>query len=72
MKKIIVMILSLLFINNILFAGDKEDIVKQIKNQWVDFSNKKMDSSLINPNGVWQARSDGGFWYFQSPKENLF
>ena len=28
-----------------------------------------MDSSLINPNGVWQARSDGGLWDFQSPKE---
>ena len=34
-----------------------------------DFSKKKMDSSLINPNGVWQARSDGGLWDFQSPKE---
>ena len=28
-----------------------------------------MDSSLINPNGAWQARSDGGLWDFQSPKE---
>jgi hypothetical protein len=25
--------------------------------------------SLINPNGAWQARSDGGLWDFQSPKE---
>ena len=28
-----------------------------------------MDLSLINPNGSWQARSDGGLWDFQSPKE---
>ena len=69
MKKVIVVISLLLFFSNILFAGDKEDIVKQIKNQWVDFSKKKMDSSLINPNGVWQARSDGGLWDYQSPKE---
>tara|TARA_Y100001970_G_scaffold156938_1_gene192035 strand:+ start:379 stop:849 length:471 start_codon:yes stop_codon:yes gene_type:complete len=69
MKKVILVISLLLFFNNILFAGDKEDIIKQIKNQWVDFSKKKMDSSLINPNGVWQARSDGGLWDFQSPKE---
>ena len=57
------------FFSSVLLAGDKEDIVKQIKNQWVDFSKKKMDSSLINPNGAWQARSDGGLWDFQSPKE---
>ena len=69
MKKVILVISLLLLFNNILFAGDKEDIIKQIKNQWVDFSKKKMDSSLINPNGVWQARSDGGLWDFQSPKE---
>ena len=50
MKKVILGISLLLFFNNILFAGDKEDIIKQIKNQWVDFSKKKMDSSLINPN----------------------
>ena len=69
MKKVILVISLLLLFNNILFAGDKEDIIKQIKNQWVDFSKKKMDSSLINPNGVWQARSDGGLCDFQSPKE---
>ena len=69
MKKVILVISLLLLFNNILFAGDKEDIIKQIKNQCVDFSKKKMDSSLINPNGVWQARSDGGLWDFQSPKE---
>ena len=69
MKKVILVISLLLLFNNILFAGDKEDIIKQIKNQWVDFSKKKMDSSLINPNGVWEARSDGGLWDFQSPKE---
>jgi hypothetical protein len=69
MKKIIFIITSLLFVSNLLFAGDKEDIIKQIKDQWVDFSKKKMDMSLINPNGAWQARSDGGLWDFQSPKE---
>ena len=69
MKKVILVISLLLFFNNILFAGDKEDIIKQIKNQWVDFSKKKMDSSLINPKVVLKARSDGGLWDFQSPKE---
>ena len=69
MKKVILVISLLLLFNNILFAGDNEDIIKQIKNQWVDFSKKKMDSSLINPNGVWQARYDGRLWDFQSPKE---
>ena len=24
---------------------------------------------VINPNGAWQARSDGGLWEFQSPKD---
>ncbi len=68
MKKLLIVIVAL-FINNNVVAGDKEDIVNQIKKQWVDFSNKKMDLSLINPNGSWQARSDGGLWDFQSPKE---
>ena len=70
MKKVILVISLLLLFNNILFAGDKEDIIKQIKNQWVDFSKKKMDSSLINPNGVWQARSDGGFGIFNLQRKS--
>jgi len=68
MKKLMLVVMGLLFVNN-LMAGDKEDIVAQTKKQWADFSKKKMDSSLINPNGAWQARSDGGLWDFQSPKE---
>ncbi len=69
MKKILIVFAALILVNNNVIAGDKEDIVNQIKKQWVDFSNKKMDLSLINPNGSWQARSDGGLWDFQSPKE---
>ena len=68
MRKLMLVVMGLLFVNN-LMAGDKEDIVAQTKKQWADFSKKKMDSSLINPNGAWQARSDGGLWDFQSPKE---
>ena len=69
MKKVLITFVALLLVNNNVIAGDKEDIVNQIKKQWVDFSNKKTDLSLINPNGSWQARSDGGLWDFQSPKE---
>ena len=68
MKKILVIIVGLLFVNN-LIAGDKEDLIKQIKQQWVDFSNKKANMSTMNKNGAWQATSQGGLWEFQTPKE---
>ena len=68
MKKRLILILCLLFVNN-LIAGDKEDLIKQIKQQWVDFSNKKANMSTLNPNGAWQATSQGGLWEFQTPKE---
>jgi len=61
--------MSLLLVNNLLLAGDKEDVIKVIKKQWVDFSNKTVDMSTINPNGTWQATSQGGLWDFLSPKE---
>ena len=46
MKKIIMTLIVLsMAIPMTLMAGDKEDIVKQIKQQWVDFSNKTVDMS---------------------------
>ena len=69
MKKIIMssIILSLA-LPSILFAGDKEDIIEQIKQQWIDFSNKKANMATINPGGSWQATSQGGLWQFLSPE----
>ncbi|HIB73947.1 MAG TPA: hypothetical protein EYO50_08515 [Candidatus Marinimicrobia bacterium] len=70
MKKIIMTLIVLsMAIPMTLMAGDKEDIVKQIKQQWVDFSNKIVDMSTLHPNGTWQATSQGGLWALQSPKE---
>ena len=69
MKKILVVFAALILVNNNVVAGDKEDIANQIKQLWVNFSNKKVDISLINPNGSWQASSEGGLWNFQSPIE---
>ena len=69
MKKILIVFAALILVNNNVIAGDKEDITNQIKQLWVNFSNKKVDISLINPNGSWQASSEGGLWNFQSPKE---
>jgi len=69
MKKILIVFAALILVNNNVIAGDKEDITNQIKQLWVNFSNKKVDMSLINPNGSWQASSEGGLWNFQSPKE---
>ena len=40
MKKRMIFAIGILFINN-LMAGDKEDLIEQIKQQWIDFSNKK-------------------------------
>ena len=61
MKKIIMTLIVLsMAIPMTLMAGDKEDIVKQIKQQWVDFSNKIVDMSTLHPNGTWQATSQGG------------
>ena len=69
MRKTLFIIISLLFVNNLLLAGDKEDVIKLIKKQWVDFSNKTVDMSAINPNGTWQATSQGGLWEFLSPND---
>ena len=49
-------------------AGDKEDLIKQIKQQWVDFSNKKANMSTMNKDGAWQATSQGGLWEFPGGK----
>ena len=68
MKKILVIIVGLLFVNN-LMAGDKEDLIKQIKQEWVDFYNKKANMATMNKDGAWQATSQGGLWEFQTPKE---
>ena len=68
MRKLMLVVMGLLFVNN-LMAGDKEDIVALIKQQWVDFSNKTVDMSTFHPDGTWQATSQGGLWALQSPKE---
>jgi hypothetical protein len=53
MKKIIMTLIVLsIAIPVTLMAGDKEDIVKQIKQQWVDFSNKTVNMSTLHPNGT--------------------
>ncbi|MEA1881101.1 MAG: nuclear transport factor 2 family protein [Candidatus Marinimicrobia bacterium] len=70
MKKIIITLIVLsVAIPTTLIAGDKEDIVKQIKQQWVDFSNKTVDMSTLHPDGTWQGTSQGGLWEFLSPNE---
>jgi len=67
MKKLLIIVISIFFVNN-LMAGDKEDLIEQIKQQWVDFSNKKANMATINPNGSWQATSQGGLWQLLSPE----
>ncbi len=67
MKKRMIFAIGILFINN-LMAGDKEDLIEQIKQQWIDFSNKKANMATINPGGTWQATSQGGLWQFLSPE----
>lgn len=67
MKKRMIFAIGILFINN-LMAGDKEDLIEQIKQQWIDFSNKKANMATINPDGSWQATSQGGLWQFLSPE----
>ena len=71
MKKIIMTLIVLsIAVPVTLMAGDKEDIVNQIKQRWIDISNKKVDKTLLNPVGTWQASSQGGLWDFQDLKES--
>ena len=70
MKKIFLVAISLVLLNPAqLYAGDKEDLIKQIKQDWVNNSNKTTDMSTVHPDGVWNASSEGGLWDFQTPKE---
>ncbi len=67
MKKRMIFVIGILFINN-LMAGDKEDLIEQIKQLWIDISNKKIDMATMNPDGAWQATSQGDLWQFLSPE----
>ena len=70
MKKILLVAISLVLLNPAqLYAGDKEDLIKQIKQNWVNVSNKTTDMSTFHPDGFWRASSEGGLWDFQTPKE---
>jgi hypothetical protein len=50
-------------------AGDEEDVAAVLKKLWVDISNKKINTSTISSNGVWQAKSSGGLWDLLTPNE---
>ena len=58
----------ILFIST-LFAGEIDEVVAAIKENWKTVSTGKA-TGLISPNGAWIATSQGGFWEFQSPEEN--
>ena len=70
MKKIFLVAISLILLNSAqLYAGDKEDLIEQIEQNWIDNSNKTVDMSTFHPDGSWQASSEGGLWDLQTPKE---
>jgi hypothetical protein len=69
-KKLFLVAISLVLLNPAqLYAGDKEDLIKQIKQGWVNTSNKTVDMSTRHPDGFWRATSEGGLWEFQTLKE---
>ena len=70
MKKLFLVAISLVLLNPAqLYAGDREDLIKQIEQNWVNYSNKTVDMSSTHPDGTWQATSQGGLWALQSPEE---
>ncbi len=70
MKKLFLVAISLVLLNPAqLYAADREDLIKQIKQNWVNYSNKTVDISTFHPDGTWQATSQGGLWALQSPEE---
>ena len=70
MKKLFLVAISLVLLNPAqLYAGDREDLIKQIEQRWVNYSNKTVDISTFHPDGTWQATSQGGLWALQSPEE---
>ncbi len=70
MKKIFLVAISLILLNPAqLYAGDKEDLIEQIKQNWVNTSNRTVDTPTVHPNGTWRASSEGGLWEFQTLKE---
>jgi len=69
-KKLFLVAISLVLLNPAqLYAADREDLIKQIKQNWVNYSNKTVDISTFHPDGTWQATSQGGLWALQSPEE---
>jgi hypothetical protein len=69
-KKLFLVAISLVLLNPAqLYAGDREDLIKQIEQNWVNYSNKTVDMSSTHPDGTWQATSQGGLWALQSPEE---
>ncbi len=70
MKKLFLVAISLVLLNPAqLYAADREDLIKQIKQNWVNYSNKTVDISTFHPDGTWQATSQGGLWALRSPEE---
>ena len=59
---------SIFFVTESL-AGDKEEVIADIRQSWKEFSLKNPATEWSHSEGAWVATSEGGLWQFWTAKE---